>query len=232
MKGKYVIVFDLDDTLYKEIDFLKSAYYNISTFLVNELKVKSTVKDINNDLLAWYHSGENAFEKVIDKYQILSLTTKDLVARYREHKPIIELTSATISILDFLKRNDIEMALITDGRSVQQRAKIEALGLNAYLSVIAISEEIGSEKPNEKNYRFVENNAKESDSTYVYVGDNLKKDFVTPNKLGWKTVLLKDIDRVNIHSQDLVVDQKYKATYEINSISELKDLLTYSVMSI
>ena len=35
-----VVVFDLDDTLYKEIDFLKSAYREISDFLCKAYGVK------------------------------------------------------------------------------------------------------------------------------------------------------------------------------------------------
>ena len=36
----------------------------------------------------------------------------------------------------------------------------------------------------------------------TYVGDNLKKDFIAPNMLGWLTVCLKDDGR-NIHRQEV-----------------------------
>lgn len=37
---------------------------------------------------------------------------------------------------------------------------------------------------------------------FTYVGDNLKKDFIAPNALGWLTVCLKDDGR-NIHKQEV-----------------------------
>ena len=36
---------------------------------------------------------------------------------------------------------------------------------------------------------------------FTYVGDNPRKDFISPNALGWLTVCLKDDGR-NIHKQD------------------------------
>lgn len=36
--------------------------------------------------------------------------------------------------------------------------------------------------------------------SFIYVGDNVKKDFITPNALGWKTICIKDDGR-NIHSK-------------------------------
>lgn len=37
---------------------------------------------------------------------------------------------------------------------------------------------------------------------FTYVGDNVKKDFIAPNVLGWTTICLKDDGR-NIHKQDV-----------------------------
>ena len=37
---------------------------------------------------------------------------------------------------------------------------------------------------------------------FTYVGDNLKKDFIASNTLGWLTVCLKDDGR-NIHRQEV-----------------------------
>ena len=73
------------------------------------------------------------------------------------------------------------------------------MGLESWFSEIVISEEFGSAKPTEQNYRHFEQ-AFPSEN-FVYVGDNLAKDFVTPNRLGWTTVALLDRGE-NIHPQD------------------------------
>lgn len=101
-----------------------------------------------------------------------------------------------------MKEGRVRIGLITDGRSVQQRNKIEVLGLKRWIDEedIVISEEFGSEKPALENYAyFMKRYLKCHDFTYV--GDNLKKDFIAPNSLGWMTVCLKDDGR-NIHKQN------------------------------
>lgn len=89
-------------------------------------------------------------------------------------------------------------------RSVQQRNKIEALDLCRWINDkdIVISEEFGSEKPALSNYAYFMERYPECHD-FTYVGDNLKKDFIAPNALGWLTVCLKDDGR-NIHRQDFL----------------------------
>ena len=40
-------------------------------------------------------------------------------------------------------------------------------------------------KPSKKCFLEVE--AMFPDKSYIYIGDNINKDFITPNKLGWDT---------------------------------------------
>ena len=63
-----------------------------------------------------------------------------------------DVICATDGAYQYLKENNITIGIITDGRSIQQRSKLEALGLYEYTNQVVISEEIGSEKPNLKNY--------------------------------------------------------------------------------
>ena len=48
-------------------------------------------------------------------------------------------------------------ALITDGRSLTQRLKIQALGLTDLFDDILISEAMQSEKPDDKRFVFLQN---------------------------------------------------------------------------
>ena len=58
--------------------------------------------------------------------------------------------------------------------------------------------------------------------SFIYVGDNVKKDFITPNALGWKTICLKDDGR-NIHKQDFTSTPAHALTKE--KIKSLKELI-------
>lgn len=201
-----VVCFDLDDTLYKEIDYLESAYREIAAYAADYCRGCSdspiilSVKAYEAMLLA-YKEGHNAFER-LNAFLGINLPISQYLQIYRKHKPNIRLSESAVYALNSLKSSECIIGLITDGRSIQQRNKVEALGLNRWImnENIVVSEEFGSEKPTPANYEYFMKRYPECDE-FMYVGDNLKKDFIAPNALGWQTVCLKDDGR-NIHKQD------------------------------
>ncbi|MEM9143332.1 MAG: hypothetical protein AAGA86_10125 [Bacteroidota bacterium] len=74
--------------------------------------------------------------------------------------------------------------------------KINALGLSGIVDTIVVSEEIGSEKPDERNFKVIEHTF--PNYNYVYIADNLRKDFISPNQLGWNSIGLID-NGLNMH---------------------------------
>ena len=219
---KQVVIFDLDDTLYKEIDFLKSAYREIASLVYPSLKA-----DFKNDdavyhwMLTNYRQGKNVFDELL-RYPVL-FSKEELLRIYREHQPSIALSDGAMEVLEYLKKEGHAIGLITDGRSRTQRNKMEALGLGKYVEpeLVLISEETGFCKPALESYRYVMQQY--PGASYVYVGDNPKKDFYGPNLLGWKTVCLKNDGR-NIHSQE-EVEPAYRAHVTIEKLKEIKKFL-------
>lgn len=205
-----VICFDLDDTLYKEIDYLKSAYGEVAAFV--------GYPEVFEQMLEWYQSGENAFKNLINKYE-LGISVADCLKIYREHYPNIKLEEGVKEYLEVLKESDAKLGLITDGRSLTQRNKIKALGLEGFFDVVIISEEFGSEKPCSKNFEVVMNKFPER-KIFIYVGDNPAKDFLAPNQLKWRTVCLKNDGR-NIHRQDMSLSREYMPQRVITNLEEI-----------
>lgn len=218
--GNLVVVFDLDDTLYKEVDFLKSAYKEIAVFLSKETDKNHGV--IYNNMMEYYKNGANTFKEILEFTQSKNTTVEQLITIYRNHTPNIALDVETEELLKRLKKSNVRMGLITDGRSKQQRNKIEALKLRDYFKDIIISEEFGSEKPNIRNFKYF--NDKYLGCQFLYIGDNTAKDFIAPNKLGWLTVCLLDQGN-NIHQQNFNVKKAQQPVFTINSISELEHIL-------
>lgn len=209
MENKYII-FDLDDTLVLEIDFLKSAYKYIASQLGNE--------NLYEIMINKYKQKVNVFEYLSNVYNV---DLKVFLEQYRNHIPNINLIEGASEVLDFCKNKNYKIGLISDGRSVSQRNKLKALKIEKLFEEIIISEEFGSEKPNENNYLTF---MKYDDYEYVYIADNTNKDFVTPNKLGWKTICLKDCGN-NIHSQNFSLPPSYLPQITINNLSELLTIL-------
>ena len=184
-----VIVFDLDDTLYYEIDFLRSAYLEIAKTLDSE-----NSSELFAFMFSAYRNKMNVFKLLSDKYNI---SMENLIHQYRSHVPSIKLSRNLKEIFFQIKSCNGKIGVITDGRSTTQRSKIKALNIEHIVDVIVISEEIESEKPNLINFKIVEDTF--PNCNYYYIGDNLKKDFIAPNTLGWDTIGL--VDRgLNIHN--------------------------------
>jgi len=208
-------VFDLDDTLYYEADYLRSAYRSIAHKLL-----PYTDGDIYDWMLQHYNNKQNVFAAIVDKYadsMPASITLQHLLAHYREHMPAITLADTTRTFLLLLKAKGIPMGIITDGRSITQRNKLKALEIESYFQDIIISEEFGSEKPDARNYRYYHDKYPNSD--FYFVGDNTTKDFIVPAQLGWQTICLRNAGH-NIHEQD--TERLPSGTHLISSFDEIE----------
>lgn len=214
VKSKILLVFDLDDTLYKEVDFLQSGYQ----FICDTFHLDHTVYQ---DMVKSHFEKKNVFQELLDQYA-LPIQLTDLIEMYRLHVPKIALDSVTKNTLEaFFQLENVTLALLTDGRSKTQRNKIKALGIEHYFQEIIISEEFGSEKPNSANYLYF--TEKYPDFQFFYIADNIKKDFISPNQLGWKTICLKDNGK-NVHPQDWHLPINNLPNH---TISVLNDLIAF-----
>lgn len=187
-----VVVFDLDDTLYNELDYLISAY----KFIANKVDAINS-KQLFSIMLSLYKNRQDVFVFLETKY---SVTKLELLNNYRNHFPEINLFPHILEFIQVIKSKSGKIAVLTDGRSATQRNKINALGLENIFNYVSISEEIGFEKPSLEGFKLIEEEFKRTD--YFYIGDNLKKDFIAPNKLKWKTIGLIDNGK-NIHANHI-----------------------------
>lgn len=186
--ARTVIVFDLDDTLYNEMEYLRSAYSEIAKSLDSE-----NWRPLFARMYSLFRSAADVFEFVSTTYQV---DKSELLNTYRTHTPTLHLFDGVLETMTQIKAKKGKIGIITDGRKTTQRAKLKALGITDRMDKIVISEEVGSEKPDERNYRSIEEAF--PNCTYLYMADNLRKDFIAPNKLGWKTLGLID-NGLNMH---------------------------------
>jgi len=224
---KKVICFDLDDTLYKEIDFLKSGYKKVAEFVARQYGCDA--RAIYDQLLKWYYNGENAFACLNEEYG-LGNPVNEYLDIYRYHHPTITLSDETKDILSKLIEENVVLGIITDGREITQKQKVEALELGKWipLEMVMINEEKKYFKPNHWSYdkmmlkcysQYPNNNL-----AFYYIGDNTEKDFIAPNELGWTSICLLDDGR-NIHKQDYKVEKNKLPKKFISNITELIDII-------
>lgn len=216
-------VFDLDDTLFKERDFVTSSFRVIARE-ADRRGIISYEKALA--ILCAGRDGGMAFsslaEEVAARAPGCGLTEEWMVNTYRTHTPDIKLDDATESVLAALRERGETLGLITDGRSNTQRAKIKALGLERFIEPrnILVSGETGFDKTHREPFDMIMMR-NPAERRYVYVGDNSAKDFIWPNKLGWLTVQLDDADGVNIHPQSSDRPAAFLPERHIGSLSQL-----------
>jgi putative hydrolase of the HAD superfamily len=213
INNRDLVVFDLDDTLYKEIEFLKSAYQEIASFIDEK-----HANDIYLFMMAVYQNRGDAFGEAIKKYKP-NASKEELLNMYRNHFPDIKLEEGAKELIKELQNNGLKIGLITDGRSKTQRNKLEALEIAEIFDEVIISEEFGSEKPDFRNFNYF--NTKFSEYSKTYIADNFKKDFITPKALGWKTIGLLDNGK-NTHSQNIDLPEEYLPQNLIHSFKEIE----------
>lgn len=218
-----MFVSDLDDTLFREIDYVRSGYRAIASEIEKAgLMSASEVVNFLESSVSSAKGFDDLAAQIWQKHPASPFTVERMVDIYRYHKPDIRLRPGAFVTLEKMRKSNIPMGIITDGRSVTQRAKIEALGLDKFISDnnIIISEEIGCDKTRHLPFRIMmERNPEEQ--SFLYLGDNPAKDFRWPNAMGWETVELIDERGTNVHSQDIDVPSSYRARHHIKSISHV-----------
>lgn len=213
-------IFDLDDTLYCEHDYVRSGFYAVANAICEQYSNLQVTTIYNECLRVWKaHGRGKVFDIVCDKYEI-DMDIKSLVQLYREHVPDITLYPDAVEVLTVLQNKGVLTGLITDGNSTMQWRKIKALDVEKYMDVVVVTGDLGEEywKPSPVSYIKVAQALNVPLESCVYIGDNPHKDFVTAKKLGMKT--LRIVRPVGDHMRT-----KLHAEYEANQrISTLTDI--------
>lgn len=191
-----VVVFDLDDTLYNEIEYLKSAYRHIAQNIDEDSWPK-----LYTLMFSLYRTGNNVFDYLVQQH---SCNKDVLLELYRNHQPSIQPFPGVLEFFRNIRRCNGKIAIVTDGRSRTQRNKIQSLGIGSLVDHVVISEELGTEKPDKNNFLAVEKQFNRS--KYFYVADNVRKDFDAPRSLGWQGILITD-NGLNIHTSSDLADK-------------------------
>jgi putative hydrolase of the HAD superfamily len=180
-----VVLFDLDDTLYSEKQYVRSGYKKIAEYFGK--------KELETSMWSAFERGEKAIDEALIEANMAE--RKDEALRiYREQQPNIELYPGVRELLQRISAQK-RIGIITDGRPEGQRAKLKALDVQA--DKIIITDELGGiefRKPNETAFRIMQEYFQVPFERMVYVGDNLRKDFIAPEKLGMKSVYFRNED--------------------------------------
>ena len=183
------VIFDLDDTLYSEKQYIRSGYKKIAEYF--------NIPDMEEEMWNCFENGGKAIDEVLKAHGLISKKEQALYI-YRFQEPKISLYSGVGELLVRIKKKK-KIGIITDGRPEGQRAKLKALNIN--VDKVIITDELGGteyRKPNPKAFEIMQKELNIEFEKMVYVGDNIKKDFIAPQKLGMKYIWFKNPDGLYI----------------------------------
>lgn len=189
LQGLKAIVFDLDDTLYAEKEYVRSGYKAIANILPQ-------VKQMEEKLWQAFEQKKAAIDVVLITEGIYTEELKQkCLSVYRSHRPDIHFYDGAEELLCQLRANGYKLGVITDGRPEGQWAKIKALGLDNLVDHIIVTDELGGveyRKPNKMAFEMMQKLFDVPFEEICYVGDNIQKDFLAPEMLGMKSILFKN----------------------------------------
>jgi putative hydrolase of the HAD superfamily len=186
------IVFDVDDTLYLEQDYVRSGFDYLDKFVFE----KYGIEWFGRSCWLKFEEGRrgNIFDGVLQDFEIDSTPQllQDLVSLYRSHSPSISLLPDSIVLLESL-RGQKSIGFLTGGPAQGQLKKIEALGLAKYSDFIVLSGDRGIEfdKPHPQSWNRISELMGMTPASLVYLGDNPDKDFRTPVGMGWGAIRVR-----------------------------------------
>lgn len=218
---KYLI-FDLDDTLYNERDFVYAGFTNVAIFLGK--KHQRSSDEILAVILNIFH--EKGRGKIFDELCTVFDFQEDidtLVNIYRNVQPALKLYKDAEDLLNRVKGR-YGLGIITDGMGFVQWNKIEALGLKRYIDKIIVTDDFGKDfwKPSIQPFLKMMDHFGGRPEEYVYVGDNPLKDFIAPKKLGMHSVrIIRDVGDY----MQIAVPSEFEADYTIYSLADLEKYL-------
>ncbi|QWB99447.1 HAD-IA family hydrolase [Mycoplasmatota bacterium] len=219
------IIFDLDDTLISEKDYVVSGFIAVSNYVSNKVK-KHTSKEIFERLQNLHNTNPNkVFNRMIDDLNFSSeIDVKELIDVYRSHKPVISLFEGALPVINKLKEQKYKLGIITDGYLIAQKKKIESLNINNLFDEIIMTDALGKEywKPSVIPFELMSKKLNVDYSEMIYIGDNPRKDFYVSAVYPIITVRIKR----DGYYQDSNYFQDVKEKFSINKLEEIFNIIS------
>ncbi len=192
------VIFDLDDTLYPERAYAFSGFAAVAAAFNDLLGDPSETTEQMQQLFDSKHR-RRVFNELLDRRGLPGdqQLIDRMIETYHTHRPTITLHPDADRILTQL-RGRCKLGLISDGPSISQWAKIDALGLRSRLDEIIITSDLDPDhaKPHPAAFEQMAKRLDVQPDQCAYVADNPAKDFIAPNALGWTTIQITRPDGI------------------------------------
>lgn len=201
------VVFDMDDTLYPESQFVRGGLAAAGAVLDAWLPRPVGAADVFLGVLGRtgpWHVFDTALEALGIPRDPALLSA--LVQAFRDHPPRLFPHSGVPELLDFLRSAGIRLGLVTDGYADVQRRKWAALGLASRFDAVVFTADVGGRaypKPRIEPFAAVAGLLGAGQRPVLMVGDHPAKDFPPALALGWETLRVRHQGAYHAHDPDV-----------------------------
>ena len=225
MPALRAIIFDLDDTLYPEREYVYSGFQAVAAWANAHLGIPQdeALKEL------WHLFCEGKRGNIFDQW-LSSRAIKpepwipQMVKAYREHQPRIKPYPEALDLLSRLRKS-YKLGLLTDGHGFVQKIKLEALGLASYFDAVVFSDDLGKQswKPSTTPFKVILEQLGTAGFESVYIADNPLKDFLGARLVGMWTIRIRHSE--GLYSQLIPPSSEYAPHEEISSLNEIPEVL-------
>lgn len=185
------LVFDLDDTLYLERDYVASGFRAVDRFAQS-----LGLEGLGARSWELFERGVrgDTFDRVLrERGRDDAALALRMVEVYRAHVPEIRLLDDGVAALDRAHSSGARVALLTGGPVAVQRLKVTATGVERRVDLVVMSGQWGAkfDKPHERAFMEVQRRTGCRPSELTYIADNPDKDFAAPSLLGWSALRVR-----------------------------------------
>lgn len=213
------VLFDLDDTLYAERQFVDGGFRAVAGFLADRSgRTEAVLVDRLWDLHARDGRGR-LFDTLLAELGLGD--DPDLVLAcllvYRNHRPQLEPFTGLEPLLDALRGAGIRTGVVSDGNAAVQARKLAGLGSIADRFDVVVMTDLlgpGRAKPSPVPFRVACRLLDVPPSATIYVGNDPRKDFAGARDAGLATIRIGQVPdeggstaiEVTAEDADLAVD--------------------------
>ena len=231
MKKELSLVFDIDDTLYSQMEpLLTACEYSLGSKLPDSELFYRIFGKRSAEMFLFSESGQVSIHE--SRIYRIENTMKDMgipftreqaeifQARYKENQSHLHISTVLSGLLDECAAAGIKMGVITNGPLSHQVQKFHILGLDKWFTQeqLIVSAGVGVAKPDVKIFRMAEEMWRLNPANTYMVGDSLENDIAGAKGAGWKTIWMN-------HHRYTVPEGMAQPDYIVYTEEELRKLI-------
>ena len=182
-------IFDLDDTLYELEQFVQSGFAAVADELERRVGLPAPwlLASLRRARLRG-HAGQE-LQALCADHGLPADLVPELVQVIRAHEPTLVLGSVAAAVLAQMRADGWRLGILTNGLPATQRAKVEALGLEARVDAVLCAEEHApGGKPSRAAFDAALATLGARSEQTVFIGDDLIRDIAGARHAGMRTI--------------------------------------------